>query len=453
VQDVDSLNGKVLRIDPATGLGLPDNPFYDGDPGSNESKVFQLGLRNPFRMSVDQQTGHTWLGEVGYYIYEEINTGGAGSNFGWPFYEGATGVNVKQPLYAQLPEAQAFYNSGLPITAAVAAFPHVAQAGEIPIQAIIAGDIYTGNVYPGALQNDLFFTDFINGKIYHIDINDPSAQVGTLGDIGNGIADFVQGPDGYMYALDLFDGQVLRLNITATPSTPGTPLTFDFGNFANVGALTLNGSAAAAGNALQLTPPAAGQAGSAFYDAPMQVTASTSFSTQFQFRLSGGDGANGADGFTFVVQNDPRGVTSLGAQGGSLGYDNQEYAGTTAISRSIAIAFDTYKNGWDTVGNKVALLHQGQVDTPLAIAAAPVDLNSGAALNAWVDYNGSTDRLDVYLSSGGVKPGAALLSATVDLFAEVGSSAHVGFTGGTGGLTNDQDIISWHFTSQDTLIT
>jgi hypothetical protein len=57
-QLVDSLSGKVLRIDPATGNGLPRNPYDDiADPRSARSRVWALGLRNPFRMSLRPDTG------------------------------------------------------------------------------------------------------------------------------------------------------------------------------------------------------------------------------------------------------------------------------------------------------------------------------------------------------------------------------------------------------------
>ena len=46
-----SLAGKILRVDPATGLGLPTNPFYTGDPADNESRVWAYGLRNPYRFA------------------------------------------------------------------------------------------------------------------------------------------------------------------------------------------------------------------------------------------------------------------------------------------------------------------------------------------------------------------------------------------------------------------
>ncbi len=89
--DVGSLAGKILRIDPITGQGLVDNPFYSGDLTSNQSKVYSLGLRNPFRFTINPPDGKPYIGDVGWGTWEEINTG-RGVNFGWPCYEGdATG--------------------------------------------------------------------------------------------------------------------------------------------------------------------------------------------------------------------------------------------------------------------------------------------------------------------------------------------------------------------------
>ena len=112
VQDIDNLSGKILRIDPITGAGLPDNPFYNGDPGANRSKVYQLGLRNPFRIAVDENSGQLYIGDVGWTRWEEINAGDPGANFGWPYYEGGSGVSLQTNQYSNLPEAQVFYASG-----------------------------------------------------------------------------------------------------------------------------------------------------------------------------------------------------------------------------------------------------------------------------------------------------------------------------------------------------
>ena len=92
VQSLDSLSGKILRIDPATGLGLSDNPFVTGGVAldSDRAKVYQLGLRNPFSVAFAPD-GRLFIADTGWNSWEEIDSGGPGANFGWPFYEGGDG--------------------------------------------------------------------------------------------------------------------------------------------------------------------------------------------------------------------------------------------------------------------------------------------------------------------------------------------------------------------------
>ena len=57
-QMIDNLAGKIIRIDPETGEGIPSNPFYDRTlPNAPKSKVWSLGFRNPFRFIVQPETG------------------------------------------------------------------------------------------------------------------------------------------------------------------------------------------------------------------------------------------------------------------------------------------------------------------------------------------------------------------------------------------------------------
>lgn len=52
-QLVDNPNGKIHRVDPATGDGLPTNPFYDSAaPRSWASRVWTLGVRQPYRVTI-----------------------------------------------------------------------------------------------------------------------------------------------------------------------------------------------------------------------------------------------------------------------------------------------------------------------------------------------------------------------------------------------------------------
>lgn len=99
-QMVDSLGGKILRLDPATGDGIPSNPFYDpAHPRAARSRVWDVGLRNPFRMTLrpgtgshvrsDANPGVLYIGDVRWNDWECLFVSkGARQNFGWPSFEG-----------------------------------------------------------------------------------------------------------------------------------------------------------------------------------------------------------------------------------------------------------------------------------------------------------------------------------------------------------------------------
>ena len=69
--DPTSLDGALLRVDPATGAGLPDNPNA-ASTDANARRIVAYGLRNPFRLGVRPGTGEVWIGDVGWNTWEEI---------------------------------------------------------------------------------------------------------------------------------------------------------------------------------------------------------------------------------------------------------------------------------------------------------------------------------------------------------------------------------------------
>ncbi len=98
-QYLNTYCGKIHRINPETGEGLTTNPFYDSSrPDEPISKVWALGFRNPFRMTLypghqeagnENGPGDLLVGDVGDWSWEEINiVDGPGLNFGWPVYQG-----------------------------------------------------------------------------------------------------------------------------------------------------------------------------------------------------------------------------------------------------------------------------------------------------------------------------------------------------------------------------
>ncbi len=235
VQDINSLSGKILRVDPETGLGLADNPFADeaDSLSSNAAKVYQLGLRNPFSMAFDTN-GNLLITETGWESFEELNSGGPGANFGWPYYEGGdNGVLNPAPGYSQFPEAAAFYADvaagNITITAPVRAFSHASSDPGYQVQSITGGGVvYTGDKYPALFQNDYFFADFSQGEIFTIDVNDrrdTSFLYNRPGEFGP--VHFEQGPDGYVYYVDIVSGEIGRLLITGGPADELAPIGVD----------------------------------------------------------------------------------------------------------------------------------------------------------------------------------------------------------------------------------
>jgi len=118
-QYLGSLSGKMIRIDPDTGDGLPSNPFFDpGNPRSSRSRVWALGLRNPYRFvrkpgtgshnPADGIPGTFYVGDVGWNNAEDFHVvTQAGQNLGWPVFEGYVARysgniynrQAKNPLY------------------------------------------------------------------------------------------------------------------------------------------------------------------------------------------------------------------------------------------------------------------------------------------------------------------------------------------------------------------
>ena len=99
-QLVDSLSGKILRLDAASGDGVPSNPFYDPKaPRAARSRVWVLGLHDPQHFTVrpgsgstrvtDGRPGTLYIGEAGFSTWEALVVARDGRmNFGWPLYEG-----------------------------------------------------------------------------------------------------------------------------------------------------------------------------------------------------------------------------------------------------------------------------------------------------------------------------------------------------------------------------
>ena len=169
------LGGDVLRVDPATGNGVPGNPMYNSqNPSSNASRIIGYGLRNPFRFTFRPGTSELWVGDVGWNTWEEVNrmttpTPSTAVNFGWPCYEGAG----RQSSYdgANLNICESLYTAGS-ATGPYYAYQHgvsVVDGDGCPLNTgsvISAISFYAGGAYPGSYNGALFFGDHSRNCIW-----------------------------------------------------------------------------------------------------------------------------------------------------------------------------------------------------------------------------------------------------------------------------------------------
>ncbi len=161
-QSLTSLAGKILRVDPITGLGLSDNPYYTGDPDDNQSRVLMLGLRNPFRFTIRPETqslaGKLHIGDVGWDTWEEIDIGFGGENFGWPCYEGRDARSEYQAA-----DPGGYCQGG---TYIVPRIPyHHSDPGGLGFTGNCTSGLafYNAELYPPQYQGKLFFADYGGG--------------------------------------------------------------------------------------------------------------------------------------------------------------------------------------------------------------------------------------------------------------------------------------------------
>jgi hypothetical protein len=191
----------------------------------------------------------------------------------------------------------------------------------------------------------------------------------------------------------------------------------------------------------ELTDGNFGEAGSVFLSNRVGVT---NFTSTFTFQMRPGTTPM-ADGLAFVLQG--VGPTALGPPGGGLGYGSDHVGGGGGLPHSVAIKFDLFNNqgeGPDSTG----LYFNGAPPTVPAVdlSNTGIQLHSGDLFAARINYDGSTLTLRITDANTGAQ--VEVIFRGVNIPAAIGgTTAFVGFTGGTGGFTATQDILAWNYTA------
>ncbi len=196
---------------------------------------------------------------------------------------------------------------------------------------------------------------------------------------------------------------------------------------------TVLGNASSLGgcNCYRLTPDANNQAGAIFQN--QTINLNNSFDFTFNAFLGCNNGNDAADGIVFVLTSNPNG---LGAGGGGLGYGggNQPY--------SLGVEFDTYQNSGDPSYDHIGIESGGSVlhNVAGAVSALPGNGNIDNCQQYLVRivWDVNTNTYSVYFN--GVLRISVVIPNMVNTHFGGNPIVNWGWSAGTGGGTNDQQI-------------
>ena len=195
-QDPSTLLGKLLRIDVGgeSPYAIPADNGFAGRDG-HRPEIHALGLRNPWRFSVDPVGGHVYLGDVGQGGYEEISVlpdGRGGQSFGWNEVEGPVCYLDGCDLEAHTPPALSY--------------------GREEGCSVIGGHVYRGTEQP-ALAGVYIFGDYCSGTLWGADAEAMvagQADAVPIGAIDGTLVSFGVDHGGELYAVDQ-EGRILHV--------------------------------------------------------------------------------------------------------------------------------------------------------------------------------------------------------------------------------------------------
>jgi len=187
-QDLTKLTAKVLRLDvdhPADGksYSVPkDNPFVGRAEVRPETWAY--GLRNPWRITTDRETGRIWVGENGQDLWEMARLLVRGANYGWSVYEGSHAFNLNRKLGPE------------PVTFPTIEHPHS------EFRSLTGGIVYYGKKFPD-LRGAYIYGDWSTGRIWG-GRHDGKRMVWhrELADTPFAITGFGTDPDGELLLID-----------------------------------------------------------------------------------------------------------------------------------------------------------------------------------------------------------------------------------------------------------
>ena len=216
-QNLHNFFGSILRIDPqddGSYLIPNDNPLVlhkKNNDSDIKSEIWAYGLRNVWRFSFDNNNGDIYMGDVGQYLWEEINYlefGENGGNFGWNIMEG----NHCYPEPGC--DKEGFIN---PIFEYPSDANYPFSLMGIKQENVSGCSVTGGYIYRGDQIKSLYglyiFSDFCTGKIWALDPLKNIVQEITeplLGSEQHMISSFSQDINNEIYIVE-FSGKIYKI--------------------------------------------------------------------------------------------------------------------------------------------------------------------------------------------------------------------------------------------------
>ena len=194
-QNAQTLLGTIIRIDVRGASAQypyripPDNPLL-GVAGVRP-EIFAWGMRNPWRMSFDPETGALWYADVGQDRVEEVGIAAPGGNHGWNVFEGTECFGREDDC------------------AALDHIPPLAEYRHDLGCSVTGGVVYRGSELPW-LQGAYLFADFCSGRVWALEARGEGWQMRELAQLDARIASFGVDAAGEVYLLT-FRAPILRL--------------------------------------------------------------------------------------------------------------------------------------------------------------------------------------------------------------------------------------------------
>ena len=222
-RDLNILNGKILRITRSGGIPA-DNPFVGAGTASCKTaptsvgttcrEIFATGLRNPFRIAFDPNASATSfrINDVGQNVWEEIDQGVKGADYGWNVREGHCANTGSESNCGGAKPAQ--------FTDPVHDYGHSTGC------ASITGGAYVPNgIWPSAYTGAYLFSDYVCGKIFALSPGGVRTDFVTgLG--GSSAVHLAFGPyagsQALYYTSYANGGEIRRIAYTGTVNRPPT---------------------------------------------------------------------------------------------------------------------------------------------------------------------------------------------------------------------------------------